>query len=561
MQDVHQEVDPVEGVRGGRVRFLLKLLLPLLVIILIIWSVIWAVSLRHQRVIRFDPIADWNSSINEVPIEAQAWPDVRDGLLELMLAVPGQGEDPLSEMSGLLLMAGLDDLSELATLNGTTDVPIDVAHQEALESGILSAGLDPEGIRDWFQEQAPVFERLRSALGRPGFGAPYEVGLPSAPGDRLFFLMPQVRADLEAGRIQEGPVQFPLLELDLQYLAPLRGLGRLLLADACLAASEGDGMRAVDDLIAADALGAHLGSRPILIEQLVGGAIDSLVSQTGTTLLTHHPTAFDEADLARLAAAFSIGEEAHGRFRIALDGERTYVRDLMQRIYSDDGAGDGILLLEHVGGVAPVGGGGGVLGTLLQPFVNLYVRSRKEATTLFERHFDVADVMQAEPLHAIDWYEADQIMACFQPADASFTSKLRAFPMSLLGMDASSLATYGQLARTDREALQVIIALTRHRLRTPGAPWPESLEELGPDLLGAIPLDPYDGAALRYRIVDGQPRLWSIGNDCLDQRGVVPADCCDRDRDARRYRRPVPKVPLEEQRDWILWRGPFSPAR
>jgi hypothetical protein len=47
---------------------------------------------------------------------------------------------------------------------------------------------------------------------------------------------------------------------------------------------------------------------------------------------------------------------------------------------------------------------------------------------------------------------------------------------------------------------------------------PDDLKALVPDYLAAIPLDPYDGKALRYSKI--QKRLWSVGEDGKDEGGL-----------------------------------------
>jgi hypothetical protein len=73
------------------------------------------------------------------------------------------------------------------------------------------------------------------------------------------------------------------------------------------------------------------------------------------------------------------------------------------------------------------------------------------------------------------------------------------------------------------DLLRTGIALERHRLaegRLPG-----DLKELVPAYLAELPLDPYDGKPLRYRIQpDGSPLLWSIGSDLVDEGGLPHLD-------------------------------------
>lgn len=67
----------------------------------------------------------------------------------------------------------------------------------------------------------------------------------------------------------------------------------------------------------------------------------------------------------------------------------------------------------------------------------------------------------------------------------------------------------------------VAIALELYRRRH-GA-WPATLAELIPDLLPEIPLDRYDGAPLRYRLIQGKPVIYSVGEDGNDD-GLLPRD-------------------------------------
>ena len=58
-------------------------------------------------------------------------------------------------------------------------------------------------------------------------------------------------------------------------------------------------------------------------------------------------------------------------------------------------------------------------------------------------------------------------------------------------------------------ALAALIACERYRLRH--GVWPERLEQLTPELLRSVPLDPADGARLRYRRLPDGVGVYSIG--------------------------------------------------
>lgn len=68
------------------------------------------------------------------------------------------------------------------------------------------------------------------------------------------------------------------------------------------------------------------------------------------------------------------------------------------------------------------------------------------------------------------------------------------------------------------EATSTTIALEQYRRRTGN--WPATLEQLVPLELATVPSDIYRAAPLVYRLVDGNPLLYSIGNDLDDDEGI-----------------------------------------
>jgi hypothetical protein len=62
-------------------------------------------------------------------------------------------------------------------------------------------------------------------------------------------------------------------------------------------------------------------------------------------------------------------------------------------------------------------------------------------------------------------------------------------------------------------------ALAAERYRQTHKHWPDSLDKLCPRFLSAIPIDPFDGAPLRYRRVEDGAVIYSVGNDGIDDSG------------------------------------------
>jgi hypothetical protein len=65
-----------------------------------------------------------------------------------------------------------------------------------------------------------------------------------------------------------------------------------------------------------------------------------------------------------------------------------------------------------------------------------------------------------------------------------------------------------------QDGAMVACALRRYSLERGGLP--DSLEKLTPHFLKAVPIDPYDGQPLRFRVRGEQWVLWSIGSDRAD---------------------------------------------
>ena len=63
-------------------------------------------------------------------------------------------------------------------------------------------------------------------------------------------------------------------------------------------------------------------------------------------------------------------------------------------------------------------------------------------------------------------------------------------------------------------------ALAVERFRLSRGKLPESLQDLVPDYLGSVPLDPFDGKPLRYRVTDHGYIVYSIGADGVDDGGM-----------------------------------------
>lgn len=104
-------------------------------------------------------------------------------------------------------------------------------------------------------------------------------------------------------------------------------------------------------------------------------------------------------------------------------------------------------------------------------------------------------------------------------AAAGFTTDTR-HPLDHFLIDPSFrvIRAYGRHAAILR-CLQVALALERYRLRN--GCWPQSLDELVPQFLENVPLDPFDGRPLRYADTAEGKVVYSVGFNQVDNRGNV----------------------------------------
>ena len=539
----------------------IKLVVVLFLLLVLTWFVFAGISWRRDRVVKYDLLADWNASFSGDPLDQRSWPVLRDSIVELSSRIPGTEPGPDVAFSGSWHAGRLQELGLHAGLHdGMTDRgSMDTAIRDLEDSGVSSLGMTPEALRAWYLEQQAVLQQIRAGLERPNLGAFYEMNPPSDPADRIFMLEPAERLAYEQIDWTGQPVQFPSIELPLPLLSPLRHLAIFLVGDATLAASAGDGARTVADFRALHRLARQLYDRQTMIEQLVGSAILTLAIQSERRLLTTYPQSFTNEDLETLAHVLAASR-ADG-IRLDLKGERDVFRDLVQRLYSDDGQGDGVYMARHAAGLALLAqgtGGGlttGVFGTVLEPVFGMLVPKRREAMNLHGAYLDMLFETSAAPMHDIDWDQCDLMVACVTPKSSGPLAALETFPVNLLASPPPNSIVHWHLQAAEQAANEVIVALLRYQ-RLEGV-WPKTLQALVPEYLASVPLDCYDGTPLKYAVRDGRPLLWSVGANRTDESARVPAASAGSDAAARVFERPD-ALSKAAPGDWILWRGPNS---
>ncbi len=351
---------------------------------------------------------------------------------------------------------------------------------------------------------APHLDRLREGARRPSLGV--RVGEFAAEDLELY---PQSVASRSASGDSDRGGLFSTV---LPYLAEVRRAAQWLACDARHRAARGDLDGAIGDLESILGVARQL-DRPLMVDQLVGMALVAMAAELSNTLIVRWPDGWTMERLDRLAGLI---DSVRGKdLRIHFDGERLCFSDVLQRCYSDDGAGDGRLLASslRVTGVATDDRRASLTSSLALPAKALVQPSRREAQALRDAAVERAEAVQSLP--------PPQWTAALLPDPPKKDGdSLRGIAGAdwldewIRGESLVRAATTSAKLRTRLDVSRVAIALHRHRATT--GRWPETLAAMVPSCLAAVPEDPFTGAPLRYAVRNETPFVWSAGPDLRD---------------------------------------------
>jgi hypothetical protein len=194
-------------------------------------------------------------------------------------------------------------------------------------------------LRAGLADMRGTIDALRGVRSRPALGLGIEAdGLTDDAAVRFFGAEALQIADPHR---TNSPLASSVLSIGLPQAAMLRRCAKILCFDAHLAAMDGRGDDFILSIEAALAAGGHAGEQGFLISRLVEAGIRSMVLETIERAVARNPSAFDDAQFAQLE---QIARSQRTDFAVALESEWHLLRDVVQRCYSDDGQGDGVLL-------------------------------------------------------------------------------------------------------------------------------------------------------------------------------------------------------------------------
>lgn len=346
-------------------------------------------------------------------------------------------------------------------------------------------GVELQASQKYLADNADVIKAIRDAANKPYFWVDYES---IQFGERL---LSEVIAEVV---FQKESDDYDIYEMGADW----RRLARTMLLNVRFDLYNGQIDQAVNDCLAVHKMSSFFEGQRLLLDQLVGFAIESLSRETIFEIFNR--VEITEAQLLNIAEHLKeIAKK--DRCTIDLTGEKAMCLDLIQRVFTDNGKGDGRMLFN-----------GFVFldedrRSFIKGFLLMNYPRKKEVIKEVERLYNQANrLINLRPLQQLK----QQLKIT---SSSSFMLKLEA---DLL----EGLHELNWRVQTRNLAFVTIVAIKRYELET--GRLPDSLGQLVEfGYMDALPMDPFSDGSLGYKIIEDDFVLYSVGMDFEDDGGKV----------------------------------------
>jgi hypothetical protein len=272
-------------------------------------------------------------------------------------------------------------------------------------------------------------------------------------------------------------------------LSELRGTVFLLKLEAILYAENGDSKSAIRSVKSCFGIARSLAKEPITISQLVRSACQNVAATTIEYCVNR--IKFTDEQLAELIE-YIQNSDHNTDMSCAFVGERCF----------------GISFFMAPGSVDP-----GLMGGVpFRPLLALYKAvgmADSDAIIYLDLMEEYMKIYQL-PLH--------QRQDAAKAVEARFQSTSKVHVLFYVMMPALARITTID-TRNIAQLLTARIGLAIERYRLAAGKLPDTLNDLVPDYLDAVPKDPFDGNELRYKKLEVGFVVYSIGEDLIDDGG------------------------------------------
>ena len=373
---------------------------------------------------------------------------------------------------------------------------------------------EKQRIEKWIAENNKIFDLIMTGAQKPYYWQEYK-------GDAMMAIL-------------------------IPNLADFRKLAKALRWKIWLAAEQGRYEGAFTNIKVSYKLGQQLKGDVILIEQLVGIAIETLAVGTLRDVLGEY-----EIDSPKLATLQEDFEQmiASEDFKVSLKAEKLFMYDEIQRCFTEDRFGGGHLYPSRVMALGALGNGNQLStyeiifevissqeGWLGAAQVLFFHPNKQETLQMVESFYDFLEVIVPKTPGQMHIEE-------FDPEKEAMTIIKGNMLLEFLTPALWKVSELGHRVKMDVEATLTLIAILRYRQDKGG--YPENLEELiTGGYLKRLPIDAWSDKPLVYRATDNNFILYSIGRNFEDDGG-------ERGKDEKG------RVRLwTDDGDWVFWPVP-----
>jgi hypothetical protein len=286
----------------------------------------------------------------------------------------------------------------------------------------------------------------------------------------------------------------------------------VLQLDARLRCHDGDLDGALQSARASFNASLSMRDEPLLISQLVHVACRSVTLKTLERILAQgEPREEALIDFQRLLEE----HEKENLFLVAVRGERGLIDGFLEVVQR--GELTHAQLRQTVSMLDAKSAGGHWAGMELE-LIALHGTARHERAEILKRMNRIVEIAQQPP------EEQGAEVAAWEAAGKEATPLARRLTPCVLKVN-------GACRRSHAEMRCMVVLLALERFRRKHDRWPDRLEELTPDHLKAVPLDPFDGKPLKYARRDDGVTVYTVGPDGEDNGGNLDGKWLDKGSD------------------------------
>lgn len=297
-----------------------------------------------------------------------------------------------------------------------------------------------------------------------------------------------------------------LINVPLPPFGVLRRGCRLLQAHSRIALANGEVAEALSDVGAVISLAKMCRETNDILGEMVYLSLNAVARNMVFYMLESYPGLLTDEQLQSVSGTFR--ELPNPNFDLSTTTENEYVEDWLQRVYSDDGRGSGRLVFNVDSSIGPRP----TYNRFTGPVISVFEPSRAELRSAWERYCAAVNDDLRTPAWELQELSSTKVFDSIP--DRGQFKVIRVFMQR-------EISTRRTLAMLEIDQGGILAAIALERWRLANRKYPDSLEQLVPKYLEALPIDACSGKPLVYRLVDGNPILYSIGNDGNDDLGKV----------------------------------------